>query len=301
MAEAAHHTDRKARSAVFDRFRVSSFVRVGAAVAGIALAGLATAPAFATGDHGHGPGKGHGDPAGNNGTVKVIKHGNIDEVPDNQPHVGCTLDIEWYGFDEGADIVSKIDFELHAPTLTGELTVDGPSEVSVGGDAASGAGTDDGLDGRETYTLASTGLAHPKQGFHVKVTIHTPGSIGNDTKTKVFWFQNCAAEEEPTPSPVPSEEPSEPAASEEPSDVPSEGTAEPTPVADEPEPAEESSSAPVADSDVPTNIDAGLAGESESPVPAMWPLLAMLAGAAAAGTALVVVLRRRAAALVHKD
>ena len=55
------------------------------------------------------------------------------------------------------------------------------------------------------------------------------------------------------------------------------------------------------DSEVPTNIDAGLAGESDSAVPAMWPLLAMLAGAAAAGTALVVVLRRRAAALVHKD
>ncbi|MFE7226936.1 hypothetical protein ACFU7D_19225 [Nocardioides sp. NPDC057577] len=267
-----------------------SFVRTGAVVAGVALAGLAATPAFATGDH--------GDPAGNNGTVKVIKHGNIDDVPNNEPHVGCTLDIEWYGFDEGEDIVSEISFELHAPTDTGELTVDGPSSVPVGGDAASGAGTDDGLDGRETYTLSATGLAHPKQGFHVKVTIHTPGSIGNDTKTKVFWFQNCAVEEEPSTSPSPSEEPTEPAASEEPTDEPTEAT----PVSDETEPAaDESSAAPVADSDVPTNIDAGLAGDSESPVPAMWPLLAMLAGAAAAGTALVVVLRRRAAALVHKD
>ncbi|TQL70800.1 hypothetical protein FB381_4742 [Nocardioides albertanoniae] len=268
-----------------------SFVRAGAVVAGIALAGLATAPAFATGDHGH------GDPKGNNGTVKIIKHGNIDDIPDNEPHVGCQLDVEWYGFDEGQDVISKINFELHAPTLTGELTVDGPSEVYVGEDAASGAGND--LDARQTYTLSSTGLAHPKQGFHVKVTVETPHSKGNETKSKVLWFQNCETEE-PTEEPTPT--PSESTPAEEPSEEPSETPTEATPVADEP--AEETSSAaPVAEDDsaVPTNIDAGLAGENDSPVPAMWPLLAMLAGAAAAGTALVVVLRRRAAALVRND
>ncbi|MFE6511673.1 hypothetical protein ACFVDI_00665 [Nocardioides sp. NPDC057767] len=270
-----------------------SFVRAGAVVAGVALAGLAGAPAFATGD----------DPAGNNGTVKVIQHGNIDDVPENQPHVGCKLEIEWYGFDEGEEIVSEISFELHSPTDDGELTVDGPSEVFVGADAASGAGTDDGLDGREVYTLTATGVPHPEQGFHAKVTIHTPGSIGNDTKTKVFWFQNCAVEEPtPTPTPTPTEPVESESPSEEPSEEPSESPSESTPASDETEPAsDESSEAPVTDSEVPTNIDAGLAGESDSPVPAMWPLLAMLAGAAAAGTALVVVLRRRAAALVHKD
>ncbi|MGH3352148.1 MAG: hypothetical protein ACRDPS_15880 [Nocardioides sp.] len=266
-----------------------SFVRAGAVLAGVALAGLATAPAFATGDQ--------GDPAGNNGTVKIIKHGNIDDIPNNEPHVGCTLDVEWYGFDEGEDVISKINFELHAPTLTGELSVEGPAEVNVGADAASGAGTEDGFDARQAYTLSSTGLAHPKQGFHVKVTIHTPRSKGNDTKTKVFWFQNCETEE-PTEEPTPT--PSESAPVEEPTEEPTEAT----PVADEPEPAEETpSAAPVAEDDsaVPTNIDAGLAGESDSPVPAMWPLLAMLAGAAAAGAALLVVLRRRAAALVRND
>ncbi|MFI5624525.1 hypothetical protein ACIA03_13755 [Nocardioides sp. NPDC051685] len=263
-----------------------SFVRAGAVVAGVTLAGLAATPAFATGD----------DPAGNNGTVKIIQHGNIDDVPENQPHVGCKLEVEWYGFDEGDDIVSKISWALHSPTEEGELTVDGPSEVSVGGDDASGAGTDDGLDGREVYTLTATGVPHPEQGFHAKVTIHTPGSIGNDTKTKVFWFQNCA-EVEPTPTPTPTPTPSE-----EPSEEPTEEPTEPA-VLIEDEPSESATPTPVADADseVPTNIDAGLAGESDSPVPAMWPLLAMLAGAAAAGTALVVVLRRRAAALVHKD
>ncbi|MBC7278882.1 hypothetical protein [Nocardioides sp.] len=283
-----------------------SIKRAGAIFAGAALAGLVATPAFATGDDKGGK----GDPGGNNGTVKIIKHGNIDDIPNNEPHVGCELDVEWYGFDEGADIISKISFELHAPTEGGDLTVDGPAEVFVGGDAASGAGTDDGLDGRETYKLSATGLAHPKQGFHVKVTIHTPRSHGSDTKSKVFWFQNCETEEPsgtPTPSlpPLgeePSEEPTpsdEPTPGEEPTDEPTEAT----PVSDETEPAEEESATPVADDDseVPTNIDAGLAGESDSAVPAMWPLLAMLAGAAAAGLALVVVLRRRAAALVRND
>ncbi|MEU0315890.1 hypothetical protein [Nocardioides sp. NPDC006273] len=275
-----------------------SIKRAGAIFAGAALAGLVATPAFATGGD-------KGDPSGNNGTVKVINHGDIDEVPENQPHVGCTLDIEWYGFDEGDDIVSEISFELHSPTDEGELTVDGKSSVPVGGDPASGAGTDDGLDGRETYTLTATGLAHPEQGFHAKVTIHTPGSRGNDTKTKVFWFKGCVtvppASETPTPTPTPTPSPS-PSESESPSEEPSETPSESTPVSNETEPAdEESSEAPVTDSEVPTNIDAGLAGESESAVPAMWPLLAMLAGAAAAGLALVVVLRRRAAALVRND
>lgn len=276
-------------------FPVLSFVRAGAVVAGVTIAGLAAAPAFATGD----------DPAGNNGTVKIEKFLAPDDVPDttpeNDPHQDCKFDIEWYGFDKGDDIISKVSFELQAPTLDGELTVDGPLEVFVGEDDASGAGTEDGLDGRETYTLNSTGTAHPEQGFHVKVTVHTPGSQGNDTKSKVFWFENCGGDTNTT-SPTPTPSPTEPLESESPSEEPSESPSESTPASDETEPvADESSEAPVTDSEVPTNIDAGLAGESDSPVPAMWPLLAMLAGAAAAGTALVVVLRRRAAALVNKD
>ncbi|MBG6099081.1 hypothetical protein [Nocardioides luteus] len=277
-----------------------SFVRAGAIVAGVTLAGLSAAPAFATGGS---------DPAGNNGTVKIEEYLAPDDAPDttpnNDPHQDCKFDIEWYGFDKGDDIISKVSFELQAPTVDGELTVDGDLEVFVGEDDASGAGTEEGLDGRETYVLHSTGVPHPEQGFHVKVTVHTPGSQGNDTKSKVFWFENCGGDTNttsPTPTPSPSEPVESESPSEEPSEEPSESPSESTPASDETEPAsDESSEAPVTDSEVPTNIDAGLAGESDSPVPAMWPLLAMLAGAAAAGTALVVVLRRRAAALVHKD
>ena len=143
---------------------------------------------------GKGSGKGKGksqDPAGNNGTVKIAPYGEMDRIPNNTPHPGCTFQVEWYGFDEGDDVVSQVAFAMHAPTTDVGLSVDGPAEVFVGGDSATGAGTETGLDGRETYTLSFDGEPHPKQGYHVKLTVATPHSKGNDTKTKVFWVEEC--------------------------------------------------------------------------------------------------------------
>jgi hypothetical protein len=139
------------------------------------------------------------DPPGNNGTVKIAEHGDIDSIPNNTPHVGCTFTVEWYGFDEGPDIVSTVSFAEHAPTTGVGMTVSGPGQVFVGGDPATGAGTPTGFDGRQVYTLSFTGAPHPQQGYHVKLTIHTPGSIGNDTKSKVFWVRGCTP---PTPTPT---------------------------------------------------------------------------------------------------
>jgi hypothetical protein len=137
-----------------------------------------------------------GDPAGNNGTVKVTPHGEVDGIPQNTPHVGCVFDIEWYGFDEGDDIISQVTFEAWAPTRV-PMTVDGPSEVLVGEDPASGAGTDSGFDGEATYRLSFDGEPHPQQGYHVKLTINTPGSQGADVKHKVFWVQACETPDTP--------------------------------------------------------------------------------------------------------
>ena len=139
----------------------------------------------------HGQGGKHADPAGNNGTVKIAPLGEMDGIPQNSPHPGCTFQVEWYGFDEGADIISTVGFAMKAPTADVGLGVDGPSSVFVGGDPASGAGTDTGLDGVQSYTLSFDGAPHPKQGYHVKLTVHTPRSKGNDTKTKVFWVAPC--------------------------------------------------------------------------------------------------------------
>jgi hypothetical protein len=136
---------------------------------------------------------GHGDPAGNNGTVKIAPLGEVDGIPNNSPHPGCTFQVEWYGFDQGADIISSVSFVMQAPTADVALTVAGDPTVFVGGDPASGAGTDTGLDGTEAYTLSFDGAPHPQQGYHVKLTVSTPRSNGNDTKSKVFWVEPCEA------------------------------------------------------------------------------------------------------------
>lgn len=132
----------------------------------------------------------HGDPPGNNGTVKIAAPSDAIGHPSNNPHPGCTVVVEWFGFDAGDDVVSTLSFAPHAPTS--DVTIGGtsPSSVFVGGDAASG-GTD--LDGRQAYTLTFTGEPHPKQGYHVKLTVSTPRSLGNDTKSKVFWVEPCAS------------------------------------------------------------------------------------------------------------
>ena len=137
---------------------------------------------------------GAGDPAGNNGTVKIAALGDLDSIPNNTPHPGCTFQVEWYGFDEGEDVVSTVTFEAWSPTRDVVIGGTSPSQVFVGGDPASGAGTETGLDGRQAYALTFDGEPHPKQGYHVKLTVQTPYSQGNDTKSKVFWVAPCDEE-----------------------------------------------------------------------------------------------------------
>ena len=67
---------------------------------------------------GHGAGQSHtpGNPPGNNGTVKIAGPGDEVGHPSNNPHPGCTFYVEWFGFDEGADVVSTVTFASQAPT-----------------------------------------------------------------------------------------------------------------------------------------------------------------------------------------
>lgn len=143
---------------------------------------------------GHAPGNPPGNPPGNNGTVKIAGPGDEIGHPSNNPHPGCTFLVEWFGFDEGADVASTVTFASQAPTSDVVLGGTAPAQVFVGGDPA-GGGTD--LDGRQAYTLTFQGEPHPKQGYHVKLTVATPHSLGNDTKSKVFWVEPCTTETEP--------------------------------------------------------------------------------------------------------
>ncbi|HEX9774449.1 MAG TPA: hypothetical protein VGB83_02570 [Actinomycetota bacterium] len=136
-----------------------------------------------------------GGPPGNNGTVKIDGVA-FDDHPNNQPHVGCVFQIDFYGYEEG-DLSASYSVALHAPTGSGVLA---EGDVAIGGDPA-GGGTD--LDGSVTLDLtdalaASNAEPHAIQGYHVKLTVNADGSRGADKKHKVFWIECEAPEVEPT-------------------------------------------------------------------------------------------------------
>jgi hypothetical protein len=129
------------------------------------------------------------NPPGNNGTIK-IDDTPFDDAPDNEPHVGCVFQVDFYGYDQG-DLDATVTFEAHPPTGPVQLLL--TDTVFIGEDDNSGGGSQAGLDASETYTLDFTGITpHPVQGFHVKLTVNAEGSQGADVKHKVFWVTGCA-------------------------------------------------------------------------------------------------------------
>jgi hypothetical protein len=128
------------------------------------------------------------NPPGNNGTVKLDARP-FDAAPDNEPHVGCTFQVDFYGYDQG-DLDALVTFEAHPPTGDGQVLL--TDTVFIGEDDNAGGGSEAGLDAKRTYRLDFTGITpHPEQGFHVKLTVNAEGSQGADTKYKVFWVTGC--------------------------------------------------------------------------------------------------------------
>lgn len=160
----------------------NKLLRVGGATAGVTAIVAALA----------GPALGQQDPPGDNGTIKV-DGGDFDSHQDNEPHVGCVFQIDFYDFDQG-DFNATVTFEAQPPTEGGVLL---SNQVFIGEDPAGGGGD---LDASATYDLteALAGIEpHPVQGHHVRLTVEAPGSIGDDTKHKVFWVEGCST---PPPS-----------------------------------------------------------------------------------------------------
>jgi hypothetical protein len=129
-------------------------------------------------------------PPGDNGTIKIQQHtGFIDDIPDNDPHVGCIFDIEFRNYDEG-DLYA--DWTLSVQPPSGKFVPIRNDTVFIGEDPAGGA-TD--LDAVVIVDLSQTDLSpffqNPQQGFHLKLDIAADGSIGNDKKSKVFWVTGC--------------------------------------------------------------------------------------------------------------
>ncbi|MGV9809125.1 LPXTG cell wall anchor domain-containing protein [Micromonospora chersina] len=189
------------------------------AAAATALLGLAAAPAWATGNP-------H-NPKGDNGTVKIDGAEFTDKV-DNQPHVTCDFELEFFNFDQ--DQKANITLWAQAPSATPkDKVVWSKSDVLISDDPASGAENDHD----EVITLSSkdldlTGLnLHPQQGYHIKLDVDLTDGKAFDDKHKVFWLKPCEptpspttpGEETPTPTPGGSENPSE-----NPSGTPAPGT-----------------------------------------------------------------------------
>jgi hypothetical protein len=140
------------------------------------------------------------NPPGNNGTVKIDRVP-FDSHPNNEPHVGCKFQVDFYGYDKG-DLFAAVKFESHPPT--GPVRVLKTDRVFIGEDSNAGGGSQAGLDASRTYTLSFGNIQpHPKQGFHVKLTVNAQGSQGADVKHKVFWVKSCKVTPPPTETPGP--------------------------------------------------------------------------------------------------
>jgi hypothetical protein len=128
-----------------------------------------------------------GNPPGANGTVKIDGQP-FDTAPDNQPHVGCVFQVDFYGFDKG-NYNANVTFTIQPPS--GKDRVIRRDSVFVGEDAA-GGGTD--LDAERTYDLNMDVFSRErtKQGFHIKLDVEAPGAGGKIAKkSKVFWARGC--------------------------------------------------------------------------------------------------------------
>ena len=241
---------------------------------------------------------------GNNGTVKVGDSTDLDEGrPENDPHLPCTFNIQWFNFDSGwGTLDATVEIDLQAPTngakgvgmtvASGDLS---PSFVGNGGQPGAG----DGMDHLEWYTLAFTGDPHPQQGYHVKITVTTPHSLGSDRKFKVFWVGPCEAPESSAPpsSAPPSSTPpsSAPPSSSPPSSAPAPVVPSDTVLGTEtvkPKPSKKPTKAPPAAEETvlgtqeaaPTAVAAGSAGDQGPGGPGAGGWAALLVGA---GLALV--------------
>jgi hypothetical protein len=158
------------------------FVLTAGFIAGPAQASAARADA--------GPSK--KDPGGNNGTVKIHDVGDLQAHPDNDPHVTCPFEIDFYNFDANQHLNATI--AAQPPSGNGEVVWTGDITAHPGTADADNPGAGNDFDGDIVVsTLDLSGLTeHPIQGFHLKLTITGDGNDGI-TKHKVFWVKGCGS------------------------------------------------------------------------------------------------------------
>ncbi|MEO3780870.1 LPXTG cell wall anchor domain-containing protein [Micromonospora sp. B11E3] len=147
------------------------------------------------------PSNGH-NPKGDNGTVKIDGQPFTDKV-DNQPHVTCEFELEFFNFDTN----QKADITLTSqPPSTPRKVVWSVQNKIVSTDPAAGAENDHD----EVIRLSAADLdlagvtAHDKQGYHLKLDVDLVDGRSSDAKHKVFWLKPCSDSGEPaTEAPQP--------------------------------------------------------------------------------------------------
>ncbi|MCU1463092.1 MAG: hypothetical protein JWO37_3167 [Acidimicrobiales bacterium] len=154
--------------------------------------GFVTGPAQASAARGDaGPSK--KDPTGDNGTVKIHDVGDPQAHPDNDPHVTCPFEIDFYNFDANQHLNASITAQ--PPSGSGEVVWTGDITADPGTTDADNPGAGKDFDGDiAVSTLDLSGLTeHPIQGFHLELTI--TGDAGDGiTKHKVFWVKGCGTQ-----------------------------------------------------------------------------------------------------------
>ena len=128
-----------------------------------------------------------GTTPGNNGTIKIDDHRTGDDThPNNEPHVGCSFDVDFYGFDADEGEV-ELDFYAWPPTGDKQL-IKHDTTVLMANDTP--GGSEAGYDGSSRdYNGAefAVGTPHPQQGYHVKLVV----TSSEGRKQKVFWVEPC--------------------------------------------------------------------------------------------------------------
>ncbi|SCG34634.1 hypothetical protein [Micromonospora inositola] len=163
------------------------------------------------------------DPGGANGTVKI--DGPAYQLDNrNEPHVTCEFQVEFFNFDK--DERASLIFEAWPPSAPDFHEVKRVENVLVSNDPATGGSYKRDPDEVFRFSAADLNLteamAHPKQGYHIKLTVDRQNHPQWTEKHKVFWLQPCKSGGSPSPTPsTPGEESPTPGGSDNPSAHPS--------------------------------------------------------------------------------
>lgn len=134
---------------------------------------------------------------GNNGTVKINdEDADTDPGVGNEPHLTtCSVNIRWYGYDAG-ERASTVTFTAQSPTVNQLVSPIGAQNANFVAPAPVDGNT---LSAEKNYNLSFSGTP-ATEGYHVKATVYTDGSKGNNTKSKVFWLPaSCGPQTVVTP------------------------------------------------------------------------------------------------------